>query len=151
MVCLGNICRSPIAEGILRHKARTKGLNLFIDSAGTSDWHRGQPPDERAITVSLSYGVDISSLRSRPFTEKDWDEFDLIFAMDSSNLSEMRRVMKSGDYFYKADLILNQSKPGLNQSVPDPYIGGTEGFHTVFKMLDEACDELIKKIELGEL
>src|SRR4051812_21638715 len=118
MVCLGNICRSPLAEGILRTKAEKYDLNIFIDSAGTSNYHTGEHPDIRTINNALKHKVDVSNLKARQFTENDYDEFDHIFVMDSSNYSDVIALARNNSDKNKVELILNRVYPGSNMSVP---------------------------------
>ncbi len=146
MVCLGNICRSPLAEGILRDKIDKVGINAVVDSCGTSAWHVGEQPDDRAQAIARKYGIDISDLRGRQFTQSDFDKFDLIYAMDSENLSGILRLARNENDKKKVDLILNATHPGKNMSVPDPYYGGKEGFENIFKLLDAACDKIIEDL-----
>ncbi|MFL5763028.1 MAG: low molecular weight protein-tyrosine-phosphatase [Bacteroidia bacterium] len=140
MVCLGNICRSPLAEGILRHKAEQLKLDLIIDSAGTSNYHVGQPPDPRTISNAKNHGVDVSMLRARQFVVSDYDNFDHIFVMDSSNYSDVIAMARNKKDEQKVELILNRVYPNSNMSVPDPYFGGEQGFENVFILLDKACE-----------
>lgn len=146
MVCLGNICRSPMADGILRFKVKQNNLNVTVDSAGTSSWHQGENPDERATATAKKYGVDISTLTARQFSKSDFDDFDKIYVMDSSNYRDVVALAATEDDKDKVEMIMNVVHPGKNQSVPDPYFGGDEGFDKVFKMLDEACDEIIRQL-----
>lgn len=147
MVCLGNICRSPLAEGILRKKAEAHSLQIVVDSAGTSNFHNGENPDERAIKNALKNGVDISMLIARQFHPKDFEEFDIIYTMDESNYANVIALAKNDTYITKVRMILNELYPGENRSVPDPYFGGEEGFQHVFELLDAACDKIIEKIK----
>lgn len=144
MVCLGNICRSPLAEGILKKK--TSHLNIFVDSAGTSNYHVGDPPDERSVQIARKYDIDITSQRGRQFQVSDFDEFDLIFAMDKSNYSDILSLARNESDKNKVELILNLLNPGENMDVPDPYYGGSNGFEKVYKMLNEACNILVERI-----
>jgi protein-tyrosine phosphatase len=144
MVCLGNICRSPLAEGIMQHKARQAGLNWLVDSAGTGFWHVGELPDSRSIATARQYGIDITGQRARQFRAADFDRFDQIFVMDTHNLRDVLRHARSDEHRAKADLILNQIHPGQDRSVPDPYYDD-EGFEQVFQMLDEACQEFVNR------
>lgn len=139
MLCLGNICRSPMAEGILRHKSETNGWSLEIDSAGTGDWHVGENPDSRAIQFMASKNMDISGLVARQINREDFYRFDLILAMDAENLQQAKRIMPD-DARARMDLCLNLIQPGKNGSVPDPYFGGMEGFELVYNLLWEALD-----------
>lgn len=141
MVCLGNICRSPLAEGILRKKLEKRELHhITVDSAGTSSYHTGECPDTRSMRNALSHGVDISGLRARQFTVDDFDEFDLIYAMDASNYGNIMELARNERDKRKVEMILNVLHPGSNMSVPDPYFGGEQGFENVFVMLDKACE-----------
>ena len=144
MVCLGNICRSPLAEGILQSKIN-KEL-VFVDSAGTAAYHVGNLPDERSIAVARQYGIDISNQQARKFTEKDFLNFDIIYAMDKSNYQNIISLAASDEDVEKVKMILNESQPDKNYSVPDPYYGGKNGFEKVYKMLNEACDSIIYKL-----
>ncbi len=146
MVCLGNICRSPLAEGILKHKIREHGLNWTVDSAGTGSWHTGDLPDVRSIAVAEKYGIDITDQRARQFQARDLEDFDLILAMDSSNYQNIMRLAQSPKQEEKVELIMNYAQPGRNESVPDPY-WDDQGFERVFRMLDQACDKLINEFK----
>jgi len=143
MVCLGNICRSPLAEGILKSKLPEN--KFFIDSAGTGAYHIGNKPDMRSITVAKENGIDISNLRARQFVKQDFSEFDLIYAMDESNFRHIIKMARNDEDIAKVKLILNEITPNQNKSVPDPYYGGDKGFESVFQMLDEACDKIAEK------
>lgn len=138
MVCLGNICRSPLAEGILRSKLNSDGF--LIDSAGTANYHVGHAPDKRSVSVAKKYGLDISNLKGRQFSISDFDVFDLIYVMDESNFKNVIDLARNDEDKAKVKYILNEVYPHQNYSVPDPYFGGNEGFENVYKMLDEACD-----------
>lgn len=142
MVCLGNICRSPLAEGILTYLDTSH--NFIIDSAGTSAYHVGEFPDERSIKIALKYNIDISQQRSRQFTPEDFDKFDVIYAMDTSNFELLMSLAKNSNDKQKIKLILNELNPNKNLSIPDPYYGGDEGFDNVFNLLFEACNMIIK-------
>lgn len=144
MVCLGNICRSPLAEGIL--KSKVNSTKVLVDSAGTGDWHVGNEPDKRSIAVGKKYNIDITNQRGRQFTKKDFDEFDLIYVMDNSNKENVLALAESEHHKEKVMLILNGIFPGENVDVPDPYFGGDSGFENVYKMLDEACDQIAKQL-----
>lgn len=144
MVCLGNICRSPLAEGIMQSKIDQHGLDWKVDSAGTSGHHDGQLPDPRSIDVAEKNGLDITNQRSRKLVIKDLDEYDLICAMDSSNYINIRMLSRSSVHHQKIQLIMNFAQPDMNINVTDPYYG-EEGFDNVYQMLDEACDAIIAK------
>lgn len=137
MVCLGNICRSPLAEGILQSKV--SNTFVFVDSAGTAAYHVGNLPDERSIAVASKYGIDISSQKARKFTVKDFDVFDVIYVMDASNYQNVLSLARNQKDIQKVKMILNETHPGKKESVPDPYYGEGDGFEKVYKMLDEAC------------
>ena len=145
MVCLGNICRSPLAEGIL--KAKTNHLDVVVDSAGTAAYHVGEQPDIRSIEIANKYGIDLTSQRARQFSVNDFDEFDKIYAMDSSNYANIISLARDEKDRNKVDVILNESNPKSFQSVPDPYYGGDNGFQNVYEMLEEACDIITQKLE----
>lgn len=147
MVCLGNICRSPLADGILRFKVKQNNLDIIVDSAGTYSGHKGENPDPRAIAVAKKYGIDISYLVARPFIKNDFHDFDKIYVMDSSNYRDVLKLATCESDEHKVEMIMNVVNPGKNQSVPDPYFGGNEGFEEVFKMLNEACDKVIQQLK----
>lgn len=147
MVCLGNICRSPLAEGILRSKLEQKGLkHITVDSAGTSDYHIGENPDSRSVKNARSHGIDISALVCRQFTVVDFDRFDRIYVMDSSNYRNVVRLARNEGDLKKVKLILNELHPGSDLPVPDPYQQGEEGFENVFQLLDKASDAILKSL-----
>ncbi len=144
MVCLGNICRSPLAEGILQSKINPE--KVFVDSAGTAAYHVGNAPDERSIQVAEKYGIDLTNQRARKFTAKDFSNFDYIFAMDESNYDNILALANSKEDEAKVRLIRNETRPNKNLSVPDPYYGGKEGFENVYQMLNEACNVIATKL-----
>lgn len=148
MVCLGNICRSPLAEGIMAHKLQ--GLDIKVDSAGTAAYHIDEAPDHRSIKIARKNGINISNLRGRKFQVSDFDDFDLIYVMDDSNLQNVLALARNEEDKAKVDLILNESHPGKNLEVPDPYYGGDLGFDNVYKMLDEASTVILNKIKDGK-
>ncbi|MCB0429676.1 MAG: low molecular weight phosphotyrosine protein phosphatase [Flavobacteriales bacterium] len=145
MVCLGNICRSPLAEGIMQAKALEYNLNIEVDSAGTSGWHEGEHPDRRATQTASKYGVNISAQRSRPLSTSDFDQFDRIYVMDHQNLADAQ-AMAQPHHHTKIRLILSTVYPNNTPAVPDPYHGGDEGFDNVFHMLEQACDQIAREI-----
>ena len=145
MVCLGNICRSPLAEGILQSKVHPEKVQ--VDSAGTAAYHVDELPDTRSIEVARKYGIDLTDQRARKFSVKDFDAFDLIYAMDESNYQNIVALARNSDDELKVKMILNEMHPNSNSSVPDPYYGGANGFENVYQMLDEACDVIATKIE----
>jgi protein-tyrosine phosphatase len=146
MVCLGNICRSPMAEGILRKKAHDQHLDIIIDSAGTGAWHVGENPDNRAMQTAKNSGVDISMLVARQFSEIDFDDFDRIYVMDRSNYYDVANLARNEKDLQKVFYLLNADEPNSNREVPDPYFGHGDGFDKVFKMMDKACDAIIADI-----
>ena len=147
MVCLGNICRSPLAQGILEKKVAKHGLNVTVDSAATSDYHIGDLPDPRSISKAAEYGIDITNQRGRQIQKSDFQEFDKIYVMDTSNYSNTVALTNELQEIEKVEMILNLINPGSNQSVPDPYFGGEEGFENVYRLLDAACDVIIEQIK----
>ncbi|MGV6831300.1 MAG: low molecular weight protein-tyrosine-phosphatase [bacterium] len=144
MVCLGNICRSPLAHGILQNKLPED--QYFIDSAGTSGYHNGEKPDSRSIEVARNYGIDISNQRSRKFTVSDFDKFDKIYVMDKSNYKNVITMARNSEDKAKVELILDYTN-SENQEVPDPYYGGAEGFNNVYKLLNNACEAIKNNLE----
>ena len=144
MVCLGNICRSPLAEGILA--AKLPQNKFSVDSAGTGSWHIGQSPDERSIAVAKKNGLDISNQRGRQFSSADFDTFDYIFVMDNSNYENVIALAETNEQKAKVTLIMNELTPQQNQDVPDPYFGMHNGFDIVYAMLDEVCDVIAQKL-----
>ena len=145
MVCLGNICRSPLAEGILSFKG--KHLNIEVDSAGTAAYHIGKQPDIRSIEIANKYAIDLNQQRARQFSRADFDEFDIIYAMDTNNYAHLISLASSETERNKIRMILNEINPNAYQSVPDPYYGGDNGFQDVYNMLDKACEKIIQDIE----
>ncbi len=143
MVCLGNICRSPLAEGILQSKVDPD--NVFVDSAGTAGYHVGNPPDSRSIAVARKYGLDISRQKCRRFSEMDFMEFDHIYVMDRSNYSNVASLATNAMEASKIKLLLDEVDLGIDE-VPDPYYGGEDGFEKVYKMIDMACEAIAKKL-----
>jgi protein-tyrosine phosphatase len=143
MVCLGNICRSPLAEGILRAKANKKGWAMEVDSAGTGGWHAGEAPDRRSQKVAAEHGIDISNQKARKFKSQDFDEFDLILAMDTENMKDLLLLAPNEKARNKVKLILNYLNPTKNQNVPDPYYGQMADFEMVFNLLDQALEQFI--------
>jgi len=141
MVCLGNICRSPLAQGILEVKAPS---HWRIDSAGTSSLHTGERPDTRSILTAKGRGIDIDGQKSRPFIIEDFDHFDIIFAMDSSNFTNLIRLAPNDLVKNKVRLIMNEAYPGENRQVPDPYSGGQNSFEEVFDMLELAIEKFLE-------
>ena len=142
MVCLGNICRSPLAEGLLQSKL---DANFFsVDSAGTAAFHIGELPDQRSIAVAKKHGIDISNQKARKFDIKDFIEFDIIYAMDKENYQNICSLAKNKTELQKVKMILDEVNLSQNLSVPDPYYGGDDGFQNVYQLLDEACEKISK-------
>jgi len=151
MVCLGNICRSPMADGLLRRKVKDHNLNVFVDSAGTANYHIGSPPDHRMIETAKSRGTDIQELRARQFSKNDFQDFDLIYVMDESNLSNVNMLTASDIEQEKVKLILKELYPNESMRVPDPYYGSMKDFMDVYDLLDKVTDVIIEKIKNGEI
>ncbi|MEN9858748.1 MAG: hypothetical protein RIT50_870 [Bacteroidota bacterium] len=147
MVCLGNICRSPLAEGILQEKVKKAGLDWVVDSAGTNHYHTGDAPHPLSQKIALINGIDISQQRARRFTTEDLTQFDKIYALAGDVLNDIQRITGNKFDSTKVDLLLNEQYPGKNLDVPDPYYGGEPDFHEVYELLDEVCDQLILKYQ----
>lgn len=147
MVCLGNICRSPMAEGILRKKAMELNLPVTVDSAGTGSYHVGENPDPRAIKTAKQFGIDISGLSARQISENDFTEFDLIYAMDEENLRDISTRVSDVKQLKKVKLFLVASGERSVKNVPDPWYGSMQDFVEVFKLLNQACDRIILSIK----
>lgn len=145
MVCLGNICRSPLAEGILQHKSKEAGLEWTVESAGTNNYHIGEPPHHLSQKVARLNGVDICDQRARKFVAEDFKKFDLIYAMAEDVLEDMKRIAGNAYDSEKAMLFLNELHPGKNMSVPDPWYGPEPGYHEVYELIDKTCDVIISK------
>ncbi len=143
MVCLGNICRSPLAEGILQHKIDSE--KVFVDSAGTGGFHIGNKPDSRSIAVAQKHGIDISHQRCRKFNTQDFVDFDVIYVMDKSNYANVITLTKNTAEIAKVKLLLDVVNLPKKQ-VPDPYYGGEDGFEHVFQLIDTACDVIAEKL-----
>ena len=147
MVCLGNICRSQLAEGILQEKVKKAGLDWVVDSAGTNHYHTGDAPHPLSQKIALINGIDISQQRARRFTSEDLTQFDKIYALAGDVLNDIQRITGNKFDSAKVDLLLNEQYPGKNLDVPDPYYGGEPDFHEVYELLDEVCDQLILKYQ----
>ena len=145
MVCLGNICRSPLAEGILQDKAWKAGLNWSIESAGTNGYHTGEPPHRLSQKVAKLNGLDICNQRSRRFVAEDFERFDKIYAMSSDVIDEMKIIARKKFDASKVDLLMNELYPGKDLDVPDPWYGPEPGYHDVYAMIDKACDLIVRK------
>jgi len=146
-VCLGNICRSPLADGLLRKKVQEQGLVVEVDSSGTASYHVGEAPDARMIATAKKFGTDISFLRGRQFVKQDFREFDLIYVMDKSNYTNVVRLASNQDDISKVSLLLNELSPNSNEEVPDPYYGCQRDFDYVYELLDQATATVIEKIK----
>jgi protein-tyrosine phosphatase len=146
-VCMGNICRSPSAESVFRSllAARAPQLTIEIDSAGTHDYHVGEPPDERSIAAARRRGIDMSALRARMVSASDFDDFDLILAMDEQNLRELRRRAPAHRH-ERIRLLMEFAPQASMRAVPDPYYGGPQGFEQVLDLLEEAAEGLLKEL-----
>jgi protein-tyrosine phosphatase len=145
MVCLGNICRSPLAEGIL--KSKVDQSQVFVDSAGTGDYHIDDSPDPRSIAIAKKNNLDITYQRGRQFQAEDFDKFDRIYVMDNQNFKDVISLAKNDDDRAKVQLILDEIFPAENVDVPDPYFGGEHVFENVYQMLDEACDKIADQLK----
>jgi protein-tyrosine phosphatase len=143
MVCLGNICRSPLAEGILRSKVDP--ARVLVDSSGTGGYHIGEGPDPRSIAMARKHGLDISHQRCRKFTREDFENFDFIYAMDQSNYEDIIALADSEEAVGKVKLLLEEVEMDIEE-VPDPYYGGERGFEDVFKMIEKACDAIAQRL-----
>lgn len=146
MVCLGNICRSPLAEGIMAEKLRKAGITAQVDSAGTGGWHIGNSPDKRSIQIALQHGIDISTQQARKVKPEDLSTFDFIFAMDQQNYRDLVNMAAGGPEQNKVQLILEYAGMGTDD-VPDPWNGDQQDFIHVFNLLDEACTKVLQKIK----
>jgi protein-tyrosine phosphatase len=143
MVCLGNICRSPLAEGILQYKANAAGLNWTVESAGTNGYHDGEPPHRLSIKVALQNGIDISKQQSRKFKAADFEHYDKIYAMAADVIDDMKNIAREKFDAGKVDLLLNELYPGKNKDIPDPWSGPEKYYHQVFELIDKVCDRMI--------
>ncbi len=151
MVCLGNICRSPMADGLLRRKVKEENLAVFVDSAGTANYHIGKKPDQRMCQTAIANQTNINDLRARQFVVEDFDLFDRIYAMDKENQTNILRLARNSQDKEKVELILNELNPGSDQGVPDPYYGTSKDFQEVYSLLDHATDVVISKIKNGTI
>lgn len=145
LVCLGNICRSPLAEGILR--AKLPQDDFLIDSAGTGNWHVGELPDQRSIDIANKYGIDLTTQRARQFIKDDFTTFDHIYVMDQSNYTNVIQLAEKTEDIQKVHLLLDAIDPGKKTEVPDPYFGGADGFEQVYQLIDQACTLIAKKLK----
>lgn len=147
MVCLGNICRSPLAEGIMQQKLNKYGIKGTVDSAGTASYHIGEEPDPRSQEIALKYGINISHQKARAFSKADFKNFDLIFAMDRQNYKNIINLAESDIDKEKVEIILNRIHPGQNLEVPDPYYGDNDGFEHVYNLLDASCEQIANSLK----
>lgn len=148
-VCLGNICRSPLAEGIMLHLKEKYNLKLEIDSAGTAGYHIGEAPDKRTIANAKKNGVDLSFLRARQFNVNDFDNFDAIYVMDQNNLKNVLAIAKDQSHKQKVNLFLESVYPGKNLEVPDPYYGTEQTFEDVFQLVYKGCEAFSRQFSSG--
>lgn len=146
-VCLGNICRSPMAHGVLRHKINQLGLDVTVESAGTSAFHAGEAPDQRATATLLEKGIDISDLRSQQIISSDFNTYDYIITMDEENQRNCQRIAADAGSSNQPQMLMNFAQPKQDISVPDPYYGGQQGFENVYQMVDLATDKLIEELQ----
>ncbi len=145
MVCLGNICRSPLAEGILQNKVIKAGLNWQVDSAGTNHYQTGCPPHQFSLRVARLHNIDLCKQQCRQFTRQDMIDFDKIYVMDSMNYQDVKHISASAWDAKKVDLLLNELYPFENRNVPDPFGNGENAFHNIYQLIDEACTMVVKK------
>ncbi|HEX5026615.1 MAG TPA: low molecular weight protein-tyrosine-phosphatase [Agriterribacter sp.] len=143
MVCLGNICRSPMAEGIMKQKIKQNGLPWQVDSAGTNGYHAGEPPHRLSQKVAAMHGIDISKQKARDLVPEDFEIFDHIYAMAGDVISEVQFIAGKKFDSEKISLLMDEVHPGKNRDVPDPWYGPEAGYHQVFEMIDKACDKII--------
>lgn len=148
MVCLGNICRSPLAEGILQHKAWQAGLNWSVESAGTNGYHIGEPPHPLSQKVALQNGISISQQRCRAFSAADFHHYDIIYAMALDVIEDIKRISRKEYNSKKVRLLMDELYPGQNKEVPDPWYGPEQDYHTVYRMIEEACEAIIVNNEI---
>jgi protein-tyrosine phosphatase len=148
MVCLGNICRSPLAEGILQDKAFKAGLNWSVESAGTNSYHMGEPPHPLSQKIAKLNGIDICNQRARRFIPEDFERFDKIYALAEDVLYDMKHIAKNKFDESKVDLLMNELYPGKNLDVPDPWSGPEKGYHEAYNLIEKACDAIIKKYSI---
>ena len=147
MVCLGNICRSPMAEGIVRDKFSKHGIDIQVDSAGTAAYHVGEGADERGQAELAKHGIDISDESAMKLSPYHIEEYDMIYAMDRQNYSDIVAMCKNDEERKKVDMFMNISQAGKFISVPDPYYGGDEGFSQVYKMLKASAEKLVEQLK----
>jgi len=149
MVCLGNICRSPLAEGILQDKAFKAGLTWSVESAGTNSYHIGEPPHPLSQKVARRNGIDISKQRARRFVAGDFDIYDKIYALADDVMNDIQRIAGKKFDATKIDLLMNELYPGKNMDVPDPYYGAESGYVEAYNLMEKACEAIVKKASLN--
>ncbi len=149
MVCLGNICRSPLAEGILQQKATAAGLKWVVHSAGTNGYHIGEAPHHLSQKVALQHGINISTQRARRFIQDDFFAYDKIYALAADVMEDMQRIAGKKFDAAKAYLLLNELYPGQQRDVPDPWYGPEPGYHEVFELIDKACGKIVERYSAG--
>lgn len=150
MVCLGNICRSPMAEGVLRERALYANVKLVVDSCGFERYHLGDAPDKRATEVCKTQGIDISGLRQRLFKVEDFDHFDHIYVMDANNYNDVKRMARGDEDMEKVFFLMDAVHPDTQKAVPDPYYGDSYDFEKTFDLIDQACNAILKTIRTKE-
>lgn len=145
MVCLGNICRSPLAEGILQYKAEKAGLDWKVESAGTNSYHIGEPPHPLSQKVARLNGLEICHQRARRFVADDFDRFDRIYALANDVFDDIRHIAGKKFDPTKVKLLMNELHPGRDLDVPDPWYGAEEGYHEVYSLIEEICEHIIRQ------
>lgn len=145
MVCLGNICRSPLAEGILKSKLKERDIDAQVDSAGIASYHIGERPDPRTEKNASKHGIDLSNIRARQFKVKDFDTFDLIYCADKSIMEALKGMAQTSEHLSKIRLMTEEAYPGQMIEVPDPYYGTESDFEKVYQILDTSCEAIVKK------
>lgn len=150
MVCLGNICRSPLAEGILQHKVNEAGLSWVVESAGTNEYHIGEPPHHLSQKVAQLNGIEICDQRARRFKASDLEEYDLIYAMSKDVINDMKSMAGNKWKQEKVKLLMEELHPGQQKDVPDPWYGPEPGYHEVYKMIEAACEKILQKAQIKQ-
>jgi protein-tyrosine phosphatase len=145
-VCLGNICRSPLAEGILKQKMKERGIHSEVESAGFESYHINEPPDPRALKIAKNHGIDITENKCRLFVADDFDNFDVIYVMDASNYRDVQYFSRTDEDMDKVKYLLSVID-GNKKSVPDPYYGGESGFENIYNLIEEACDKITDMLD----